>query len=184
MNKLDKITNTFAGRAASVGGAALAACGITELLHPQTSSKVVGVSGHLVLSFFIVATICVAPAFVVLARTAGGTAARRAGFAAAGGTVVLGLVSLSSLIHGSDLAVFNVLAPITNLAWLVGAIVVAVRLRRARAVPRALAVGLPLAWIATIPLATHGGGVLAGAYYLALGYLLAESATVAEPAAA
>ncbi len=42
--------------------------------------------------------------------------------------------------------------------------------------PAAVAVGLPLAWVATIPLATLGGGVLAGAYYLAIGYLLASDA--------
>jgi hypothetical protein len=43
-------------------------------------------------------------------------------------------------------------------------------------VPAAVAIGLPLAWVATIPLATFGGGVIAGAYYLATGYLLASGA--------
>jgi hypothetical protein len=43
-------------------------------------------------------------------------------------------------------------------------------------VPAAVAIGLPVAWVATIPLATFGGGVIAGAYYLATGYLMAAGA--------
>ena len=67
-------------------------------------------------------------------------------------------------------------APVTNAAWLIGSIILAVSLKRAGRVPAAVAVGLPLAWVATIPLATVGGGVIAGAYYLAVGYLLASEA--------
>lgn len=48
--------------------------------------------------------------------------------------------------------------------------------RRVRArtgnVPALLAIGLPIAWVAAIPLATVGGGVFAGAYQLAVAALL------------
>jgi hypothetical protein len=55
-------------------------------------------------------------------------------------------------------------------------ITLAVSLKRAGRVPTAVAIGLPIAWVATIPLATVGGGVISGTYYLALGYLLANHA--------
>ena len=50
--------------------------------------------------------------------------------------------------------------------------------------PTAVPVGLLIAWVATIPLATVGGGVIAGAYYLAIGYLLAADAIERRPRAA
>jgi hypothetical protein len=56
---------------------------------------------------------------------------------------------------------------------------VAVRLGDHRRVPEAsrygpdaIAVGLPLTWVATVPLSTFGGGLIAGAYFLTSGYLL------------
>jgi hypothetical protein len=39
-----------------------------------------------------------------------------------------------------------------------------------------VAIGLPIAWIGTIPLATLGGGLITGAYFLAVGYLLLNEA--------
>ena len=42
--------------------------------------------------------------------------------------------------------------------------------------PTTVAIGLPLSWAATIPLGTFGGGVIAGAYYLTIGYLMASDA--------
>jgi hypothetical protein len=87
-------------------------------------------------------------------------------------------------VNGHDLGLFNVVAPLTNGAWLVGSIILAVSLKRAGRVPTAVAIGLPIAWVATIPLATVGGGVISGAYYLALGYLLANDTNEqAAPAA-
>jgi hypothetical protein len=41
-------------------------------------------------------------------------------------------------------------------------------------VPRWVHVGLPFVWVAGIPLGTLGGGLIAGAYWLAVGYLLAD----------
>jgi hypothetical protein len=178
MQKLNSITNTFAGRAAMVGGAALAAGGVTQIVHSQrgAGNNVVGVAGYLSLSFFVVALIAIAPTFIALARKSRARKANRAAIAAAAGTAVLGITSITSLVAGHDLGLFNVVAPVTNAAWLFGSIVLAVALKREARAPTAVAVGLPLAWVATIPLATVGGGVLSGAYFLFVGYLLVNDA--------
>jgi hypothetical protein len=178
MQKLSRITDKFAGRAAILAGAAFAAGGVTEIVHPQrhADSQVVGVAGYLALSFFTLALLSAAPSFIALARRARSGAAAKAALAAAAGTTALGLTSITSLVNGHDLALFNVVAPLANAAWLVGSIILAVSLKRAGRVPAAVAIGLPLAWVAAIPLATFGGGVIAGAYYLAIGYLLASDA--------
>jgi hypothetical protein len=183
MSTLNKITDKFAGRAAILAGAAFAAGGVTQIIHSQRHSgnRVVGVAGYLVLSFFVVALVSVTPSFIALARRARSGAAAKAALAAAAGTAVLGLTSITSIVNGHDLGLFNVVAPLTNAAWLFGSIVLAVFLKRAGTVPAAVAIGLPLAWVGAIPLATVGGGVIAGAYYVAIGYLLATHAIERTP---
>jgi len=183
MQKLSRISDALTGRAAMLAGAAATAGGVTEIVHSQrhAGSNVVGVAGYLTLSFFAVFLISVAPSFLALARRARSGAAVKAAVAAGAGTLVLGLTSITSLINGHDLGIFNVVAPLTNAAWLVGSIVIAVSLKRAGKVSTAVAIGLPIAWLATIPLATVGGGVIAGAYYLAIGYLLANDAIERRP---
>jgi hypothetical protein len=178
MDKLNSITDKFAGRAAILGGAALAAGGVTEIVHSQrgAGSQVAGVAGYLTLSLFTVALLAIAPSFIALARRARSRVTGWAALAAAAGTTILGLTSITSIVNGHDLALFNVLAPLTNAAWLLGSVILAVSLKRARTVPAAVAIGLPLTWAATIPLATVGGGVIAGAYYLTIGYLMASDA--------
>jgi hypothetical protein len=161
-----------------LAGAAAVAGGVTEVVHSQRHSgnSVVGVAGYLTLSCFAVFLIGVAPSFIALARRAGSNAATKAALAAAAGTLVLGLTSIASIVNGHDVGVFNVVAPLTNGAWLLGSIVIAVSLKRAGTVTREIAIGLPLAWVATIPLATVGGGVLSGAYFMAIGYQLTTGA--------
>ncbi len=178
MQKLSLITDTVAGRAAILAGTAFAAGGVTQIVHSQrhSDSQVVGVAGHLVLAFFIVGLLGAAPSFIALARRARSGAAAKAALAAAAGMAVLGLTSITSLVISHDLALFNIVAPVTNAAWLAGSIILAVSLKRAGTVPAAVAIGLPVAWVATIPLAAFGGGVIAGAYYLATGYLMAAGA--------
>jgi hypothetical protein len=178
MQKLSSISDKLAGRAAMLAGAAATAGGVTQIVHSQRHSgnNVVGAAGYLTLSFFIVFLISVVPSFIALARRAQSDIAAKAGLAAAAGTIVLGLTSITSLVNGHDLGMFNVIAPLTNGAWLFGSIIIAVSLKRAGRVSTGVAVGLPVAWVATIPLATLGGGVIAGAYYLAIGYLLVNDA--------
>jgi hypothetical protein len=183
MQKLSRISDEFAGRAAMLAGAAAIAGGVTEIVHSQrhAGNSVVGVAGYLTLSFFVVFLISVSPSFLALARRARSERALKAAVAAAAGTLVLGLTGITSLISGHDLGIFNVFAPLTNAAWLFGSIIIAVSLKRAGKVSTAVAVGLPIAWMATIPLATVGGGVIAGAYYLAVGYLLVNDAIERRP---
>jgi hypothetical protein len=183
MQKLNSISDKFAGRAAMLAGAAATAGGVTEIVHSQRHSgnSVVGVAGYLVLSFFAVFLISVAPSFIVLARRAQSALAAKAAAAAAAGTFVLGLTSITSLVNGHDLGIFNEIAAVTNGAWLIGSIIIAVSLKRAGKVSTAVVIGLPVAWAATIPLATVGGGVIAGAYYLAIGYLLVNEAIERRP---
>ncbi len=178
MQRLASITDHLAGRAAILAGAALAAGGVTEIVHSQrhAGNRVVGVAGYLVLSFFVVALVSAAPGFPALARRARPGVATKAALAAAAGTAILGLTSITSLVNGRDLSLFNVVAPLTNGAWLTGSVILAVSLKRAGKVPPAVAVGLPITWVATIPLATVGGGIIAGAYYLAVGHLLVSHA--------
>jgi hypothetical protein len=178
MQQLSSMMNTVATRTTTLAGAAFAAGGLTQIVHSQrhSGSSVVGVAGYLTLSFFVVALICVAPSFVALARSARPGVAQKAALAAAAGTFALGVTSITSLVNGSDLALFNVVAPLTNAAWLFGSIALAVALKRSGRVSTFVAVGLPVAWVAAIPLATAGGGVVVGAYYLAVGYLLANDA--------
>ena len=65
-----------------------------------------------------------------------------------------------------------------------GSIILAVARKRAGKVPTAIAAGLPMAWAGMIPLATFGGSVTAGAYYLAVGHTLANRGiTRGNPAA-
>jgi len=191
MSKLNNISNSLAARLASAGGALFAADGVLQLVHPQDSgSDVVGVAGHLNLAFFLAGLILISPMFLVLARYARPGKAEKAARIAALGTFVLGVTCVSSLVMGHDGPWFNAIAPLTNAAWLFGSIVLAVSLKRSGRIPTIVAVGLPLTWVATIPLATLGGGLISGAYFLTIGYLVASEAIewmhapVAQPARA
>lgn len=178
MSKVKNISNSLAGRLAMAGGALFAAGGVVQIVDSQrdTGSQVVGLAGHLSLAFFLLGLILVSPTFVVLARYARPGKAEKAALAAALGTFVLGVTCISSLVLGHDGVWFNAIAPLTNAAWLFGSVALAVSLKRARRVPAIVALGLPVAWIGTIPLATLGGGLITGAYFLAVGYLAASDA--------
>jgi hypothetical protein len=178
MSRIKKISDSLAGKAAMAGGAFLVSEGVVQLIHSQagTGSKVVGVAGYLNLSFFLLGLILIAPSFIALARRARPGRVQAAAMTAAFATTLLGVACISSLLLGHDGPWFNVIAPLTNLAWLIGSASLAVSLKRSGRVSTLIAVGLPLAWAVTILLATHGGGVISGAYYLTVGYLLANDA--------
>lgn len=174
---IKRISQTLAGKAAIAGGSLFAADGVLQIVHPQeTGSKVVGLAGHLNIAFFLVALILIAPSFLALARYARPGIAQTAAKAAATGTALLGVTCISSLVMGHDGVWFNVIAPLTNAVWLFGSVTLAVSLRRAGRVPAMVAVGLPLAWLGTIPLGTLGGGLFTGAYFVAVGTLLVGDA--------
>jgi hypothetical protein len=175
MSKLTHICTSFAGRAALAAGAAFGAEGVVQLVHSQhTGSKVVGLAGHLNLAFFIVGLLCAAPPIIALATLAKRGATQQVAALVAAATVLLGLTCISSLVMGHDGSWFNVIAPLTNAAWLLGSIAIAVALVPAERIPTPLAAALPIAWIGTIPLATLGGGLITGAYFFAVSHLLSQ----------
>jgi hypothetical protein len=53
------------------------------------------------------------------------------------GTIVVGLTSITSIVNGNNVGLFSVVALLTNAAWLLGSLVVAVSLIRAGTVPAA-----------------------------------------------
>jgi hypothetical protein len=174
LSVIKSFSNRVAAPAAMAAGAAWAADGVLQLIHPQTSSDtlVVGAAGYANLALFVAALILVSPAFVALGEKPGTRVALRAGIAAAAGTVLLAITGISSLAHGRDYSFFPVVAVVTNGAWLLGSIVIAVALKRTRTAPKWAVYGLPVAWIGSIPLATHGGGLITGAYWMAASLLV------------
>ena len=186
MQRITSISNSVAGHAAVAAGSLFAAAGVVQIVHSQrnTGSKVDGLAGHLNLGFSLTALILMAPVFIALARYARSTLATKAAVLAAAGTALLGVTCISSLVNGQDYSFFNVVAPVTNGSWLLGSIVLAVSLKRAGQVPAAVAIGLPFVWVAAIPLATLGGGLIAGAYLMVVGYLLVNAAIAVRTRAA
>jgi hypothetical protein len=80
-------------------------------------------------------------------------------------------LTVVSNVRGEDPSFFAAVAAPSNLLILGGLIALAVALRRGGALPRLLAIGLPLSWVLTLAL----GGVfapIAGAYWLAVGWML------------
>jgi hypothetical protein len=116
------------------------------------------------------ALVAVVPAAAALSRYAS-QRLRIAWIGIAAGQAVVAAASTVSNVRGVDADWFPAVAVAANLAWIVGTIALAVGLYRARRVPRALAAGIVVAYIGSIPLATHGGGILTGCFWLAVGYL-------------
>jgi hypothetical protein len=180
LSVITSFSNRIAAPAALAAGAAWAADGVVQLIHPQTSSGtlVVGTAGYANLALFVIALILVSPAFVALGGKPGTKLARRAGIAAASGTFLLALTGISSLAHGRDYSFFPAVATVTNAAWLLGSITLAIALKRTQTAPAWIAYGLPVAWIGTIPLATHGGGLITGAYWMVTSLLVLGTESV------
>src|SRR5919204_661289 len=189
MSKLKSISDSLAGKAAIAAGALWAATGTVQIVHSQngTGEKVEGLAGHLALGFFLGALIMLSPVFIALARRASAGRVQNAALAASVGTLVLGVTCITSLVMGHDGVWFKFIAPTTQACWLFGSIALAVSLKRAGRVPKFVAIGLPVIWIGAIPLSGFGGGLISGAYCLAVGHLLTSGAletggrAVAEP---
>jgi hypothetical protein len=192
MSKLKSISDQLTGRAAIAAGGLFAACGTVQIIHSQRGSgeKVEGLAGHLALGFFLGGLILFSPLFLALARRAIPGRVEKAAVAASAGTMLLGLTCISSLVMGHDGVWFRVIAPVTNAAWLIGAIALAVSLKRAGRVPKIVAFALPVVQVGVTVLGPLGGGLISAAYALAVGHLLTSGALetgarpVAEPARA
>ncbi len=143
---------------------------VLQLAHEQSSeSTTVGVE-HLTLACLTALLTLLAPVVLHLGRRAG---AERRALVPAAGMLVLAALTVVSNVRGSDPSYFAPVAALTNLMWLGGSIALAVALVRRAALPRALAIGLPLLWIAAIPGSVIGLGALGAAYCVVLARTLA-----------
>lgn len=163
-------TKTTAAYCAMGAAVSLAVGGVLQLSDSQSSqSTVEGVAEHLILVSFSATLILLIPVMLHLARLAGRPAV---GVVMALGMGTLAVLGTISNVQGEDPSFFAAVAVPTNLIWFGGSIALAVMLRRRGLVPLALAIGLPLAWIFALPMSALGGGLVAGAYWLTVGWLL------------
>jgi uncharacterized membrane protein YgdD (TMEM256/DUF423 family) len=156
---------------AALGGVALAVNGAIRLAGAHVDESTVSTAAEyaVLLSFTLALLALVAPVL----ELAGRARVPVIGRVAAAGQLMLGAVCIVSAVNGGDTAAFNVVAPLGNLLWLGGWIWLAVRTYRVQLLSRAAAAAIPLTWIAALPFARVGGGVLAGAVWLVAAWALA-----------
>jgi hypothetical protein len=163
--------NVIAGRVCALGGAVL--CGLGALLATRPHIRehlVTTTTEHTVLVLLAASLALIAPAVLALGRRVTRRTPSRMVAAAMVSIAVAGTISN---IRGGDPSWFDAFAAVANLAWLVGTVWLAVELFRANAVARWVSVGLPFVYFATIPASRVGGGLVAGAFWIAVGALLA-----------
>ncbi len=127
----------------------------------------------MLISLFSLALVLTAPGLLALSRHAKSDTGAKV---AVTGMVLLALTALSSNINGEDLSFFPVAASITNLMWLGGSIHLAVSLYRTGRVAKWVAIGLPITQVFALPLSVVGGGLVAGAYWIAVASLMRAGA--------
>jgi hypothetical protein len=181
MNSTSSSSTTIAGRATVLGGAVLCGLGALMATHPHVHEhKVASATEHTILVLLATALALIAPGVLAL----GGRVARRApSRVVAGCMLVIAMAGTISNVRGGDAAWFDPVAGIANALWLACTLWLAVALHRARAVARWVSIGLPFAYLATIPLSKAGGGLAGGAFWIAVGALLATGTLASRPAA-
>jgi hypothetical protein len=186
MNPITHISTRLAAAAATAAGIPLAVSSIIQLTDDQSSeSTVVGIE-HVTLACLTLTVLFLVPTVLELGRRANRAWAARA--AVTGQLALAGLTTISN-VRGEDPSFFPVVAIASNLLILGGWVALAVALRRNRTMSTVLAVGLPLSWIFALPLSAVGGALVAGAYWLVVGWLLrherlGEAAGAPQPAPA
>jgi hypothetical protein len=175
MHDVTSLRTRLSALAAMAGGAAWVAVGAIQLTGRDElrTDAIEIVLEHVLLGLMSAALLLTAPAIFALARHA---RTRRPAYVAATGQVLLAIAATTSNVVGHDPAFFLVAAPLANAMWLFGAIALARSLHRAGEVARIVAFGLPAVQIFALPLSMFGGPVIAGAYWLAVGYLLSVDA--------
>jgi len=165
----------FAALAAMAGGAAWTVTGAIQLTGNDDlrTSDIESALEHAMLGMFSVALLLTVPAVLALSRQA---RSPRPGYIAAAGQVALAIAATTSNIAGHDPTFFLVVAPIANLMWLAGTIGLSVSLRRAGAISKPVAFLLPAVQVFCLPLSLVGGGLIGGAVWIAVGYLMSVGA--------
>lgn len=163
------ITSRLAAPAAMASSAALAVAGIIQITDTQSSQTTsVGIE-HVSLAAFSLNALVLIPVALHLARLAGGS---RGGVVASVGLAALTVLTIISNVRGEDPSFFPAVAIPSNLLWLGGFVAIGIALKRSGRVPAAIAVGLPITWFFMLPLSMVGGGLVAAAYWLVVGWLV------------
>jgi hypothetical protein len=158
------LTRRVAAAGAIVGGAAFAVAGALQVTGLDWKENAVETPlQHVAMALFAVALVSLVPALRALGR---------AWPVAAAGQLAIAAASTVSNIRGVDASWFPAAAIAGNAVWIAGTIALAVTLFRRRS--RLLAAGIVVAYLGAIPLAPLGGGLLTGAYWIAVGYLLGQ----------
>jgi hypothetical protein len=186
MRRMNTHSSTFttardrlAGRACALGGAVLCALGALMATRPDVHEHTVrSTTEHTILVLLAVSLALIAPGVIALgARAARRTPSR----IVAASMLVIALAGTISNVRGGDASWFDPVAGVTNVAWLACTIWLAIALHRSAAVARWVTIGLPLAYIATIPASRVGGGLVGGAFWIAVGTLLATGTLARRP---
>ena len=188
MRRMNHITNTssrldvLAGRACALGGAVLCGLGALMATRPNVHEHTVtSTTEHAILVLLASALVLIAPGVLALgARVARRTPSR----VVAAAMFVIALAGTISNVRGGDASWFDPVAGVTNAAWAICTIWLAVALHRSGAVARWVSLGLVPVYIATIPASRVGGGLVAGAFWIAVGALLATGTLERHPAPA
>jgi hypothetical protein len=179
------ISNRAASVSAAVGGTLLAASGALQATGLDwTENAVKTPLQHVTMALFAGALVALVPAAAALARYADGRA-RLGWIGIAVGQTGVAVASTVSNARGVDASWFPAAAVAANGLWILGTLALAVALWRTHRVARPVAIGLVVAYIGSIPLGAVGGGIVAGAYWLAVSYLFSvdrtETPTVLAP---
>ncbi|GAA0796719.1 hypothetical protein [Spirilliplanes yamanashiensis] len=162
----------LAGWAAAAGGVASMVGGAVQAVRPADTDPIVSTSDHVILTVTALALVLWIPAYLVLGRDARRAVGTWGGRLAAFGAALLVIGMTSTNLHGQDYSWFSIVAVPANLAWLAGSVCLAVATWRSRTLPRWLAVGVALVWPCSIFLAQSGGGLVAGAVFVVVGWLM------------
>jgi hypothetical protein len=162
------ITTHTAATAAIAAGVVTSVFGMLSIADPQSGESTTVGFEHFILGGLTLTLVLLIPVVLHLGRLAGKP---RAAVVAVTGQALLAALTVVSNVRGEDPSFFAAVAGPSNLLIVGGLIALAVGLRRGGALPRSLAIALPLSWILTLAM----GGVLApiaGAYWLAIGWML------------
>lgn len=163
--------STVTGSRAAMGyGVTAMAIGAYQAVREDSLTIQIPADVRVMLVVFAVSMLVLVPAHLALGAFA---RSRRGSNIAAIGTPLLAVGALSSAVNGEDFSWFPVVAVAANALWFVGGLTLAVSLWRAGRVQRWVAAVLPLTMPVTLLLSQIGGGLLAGAFWLAVGMLMA-----------
>jgi hypothetical protein len=170
------ISHRVVALSTGIGGALLAVSGSLEATGLDwTENAVETPAQHVTMAFFAAALVALVPTVANL-RLYAPSRGRVGWLGIAAGQLGVAAASTVSNVRGVDATWFPAAAIAANALWIAGTLALAVALFRGRQVPRLLAVGLVAAYIGSIPLSIVGGGIIAGAYWLAVAYVLGPGA--------